>query len=428
MKKPYVTVLLCFTCLLLLFSGCTKNDDTVVIRILSSTITENLIGDYERQLSEEFMSQHPNVKIDYIGVPANDLLTKITAMSTGNDMPDVFSNLPTYMEQLSEMAITTNLHTLYSDNYLSGFSRQLLNEASISSKLEFLPWNFTPCVLIYRADLFKEKLLTPPDTWENFLDCAEKLTEDLDGDGIIDRYGFALIATNNNSGWYRFSYFLKTFGVEDAYQDTNGTWKTDIGSEQSIKAFTFYTDLALKYKVVAPGCTTVDPTVAIDLMASDKATMFIANTNAVFDIYSQNPMLKGKLGLTVLPKDVKNFINLGSNGYSIYNRSKHADIASQYLEFLCEKTNSVQLYTHTGRIPARNDACNEISNIDPSGGFQKLYNFIDNTDNFAAPAFIADVRKVLGDSYEILFTGKENDVTKVILNAQKSIESILFNK
>ena len=48
-----------------------------------------------------------------------------------------------------------------------------------------------PFVLYYNTDILNELGEQPPETWDDFVRICEKATQDTDGDGEIDQYGFA---------------------------------------------------------------------------------------------------------------------------------------------------------------------------------------------------------------------------------------------
>ena len=48
-----------------------------------------------------------------------------------------------------------------------------------------------PFVLYYNTDILNELGEQPPETWDDFVRICEKVTQDTDGDGEIDQYGFA---------------------------------------------------------------------------------------------------------------------------------------------------------------------------------------------------------------------------------------------
>jgi len=73
------------------------------------------------------------------------------------------------------------------------FSPQQLKTATVDGKLIALPWFGDVRPLIYRKDLLQAAGVPEPTgswTWDEFLTYAKKLTRDLNGDGIIDQYGF----------------------------------------------------------------------------------------------------------------------------------------------------------------------------------------------------------------------------------------------
>ena len=75
---------------------------------------------------------------------------------------------------------------MYPDYVLDIFTRD--------GKVYALPKGFTPIVMLYNKQMFREHGVTEPQrgwTWAEFVQSARALTQDRDGDGEIDVYGVA---------------------------------------------------------------------------------------------------------------------------------------------------------------------------------------------------------------------------------------------
>ena len=55
-------------------------------------------------------------------------------------------------------------------------------------------YDFDAYALYYRADLFEQKGIAVPTTWDELRAAAKKLAEDANGDGKLDKYLYALCA------------------------------------------------------------------------------------------------------------------------------------------------------------------------------------------------------------------------------------------
>lgn len=104
----------------------------------------------------------------------------------------------------------------------------------------------------YNETLLKEKGLKTPHelmaennwTWDTFLDLAQKVTEDTDGDGEVDRWALG----NFNLQEFLFA----SNGVNLIDFDDEGNITVDIDNKNVMNALQFANDLYNKYKVVAP--------------------------------------------------------------------------------------------------------------------------------------------------------------------------------
>lgn len=378
-------------------------EEPIVIRILSSQQTENPEGPLEKSISDAYTALHPNVTFEYIAVKSNEYIKKLTAMGTAGDMADMFQNSSNNLPTTVDLDLCEDLNTLFDAEYLEGLQPQMRQEASYGDELLFMPTQSMPMALLYRADWFEEEELTPPETWEDFIACGQALTKDTDGDGVIDRYGFAMIATKDSSAGTRFLPILRSFGCREVYQDENGKWQTEVGSEAFKKCCQMYADLDVKYHIVQPGSIETSYSEAANLLVAGKAAMMITGSNALGTIYAQNPDLKGKLASCAIPMETQHTSRLGTLGYSIYNGSEHKEICMDYLKFYLEETNALKWTEISYRVPVRTEYY-----ANPILQEKDMKGFVDGIASaYPWPQFlgIAKSYEIIGGVYQALITG-----------------------
>ncbi|BBI36457.1 ABC transporter substrate-binding protein [Cohnella abietis] len=389
----------------------TKSNDAegakqVTIKIMSVSQTENPDGPAELEMAERYMKLHPEVKIEFIGVPMNDLYKKVTAMATAGDLPDAFTNTPQFIRTAYGMNITTDLTKLLGEDYLKAFYPNILEESSVDGKLQLLPWTAAPMALVYRGDWFEAEGLKAPENWDEFLDAAKKLTKDTNGDGKADQWGFGMIGTRNGSGADRFMTVLRSYGVDELKKDDSGKWITQLDTPEAKEAFQFYVDLNNKHGVVPPGVTETGFPEAASLMATGKVAMMLTGPNALGNIISQNPDLKGKLYSTPIPMKVKHTATFGVLGYSIAETSQHKEVVADYLKFMVNPENALAWNTVSGRLPTTIEVGKQQQMSTPEyAGFVKALEYA-----FSIPAFdqYSQFQDIIAEAYQSMIAGNQS--------------------
>lgn len=108
-------------------------------------------------------------------------------------------------------------------------------------------------VLNYRKSLFREAdIQEPPKTWSEWIEVAQKLTKDTNGDGITDQWGL-IIGLKGPLGYRMIANLL--FGAGGRFVH-NGKVKVDTPEMREV--FQFLVDLRNKYKVIPPEVNNVD--------------------------------------------------------------------------------------------------------------------------------------------------------------------------
>jgi multiple sugar transport system substrate-binding protein len=211
----------------------------------------------EKKYLDVFAQKYPQIKVNLTTAPFDAHHEKLQVRVAGGNAPDVFV--------LSEQAITTyvskgvlkDLTPLYArdkvpvDNFIDAAISYCTSNGEPHAirhrdgKYYGMPtWN-SPTALLYNVDMFKAAGVTYDENWDwdKYLDVLKKLTKDTNGDGKIDQYGGPLFTGIGVSiPWC----FVAANG---------GTWVDDtakkcvIDSPQTVEAYQFLVDLALKYKV-----------------------------------------------------------------------------------------------------------------------------------------------------------------------------------
>jgi ABC-type glycerol-3-phosphate transport system substrate-binding protein len=394
----------------LVLSGCGSGGDAtdggqITLTVMSATVVEKPDGDAEKAMADAFMAANPDVKIEFIGTPMNEMYTKLATMATGGNLPDVFTNSPEFYAQASDMGIVEPLDELLGKDYVAGFEPATLGQATLDNQLQFAPFFTIPTGLLYRTDLFEQAGITPPTTWNEFVEAAKKLTVDTNGDGSTDRWGFALVGSNNGSGGSRFIPIMRTFGAAELVEGADGSWTTQFDTPQAVEAFKLYGDLVNTYKVVPPGPLQTSYAEAVSLVATDKAAMMVSGPHSIGAITAQNPGLEGKLAGVPLPHadGEKPAAALGMLGFSVSNQSEHKDAAARYLKFILSKENQLKWNEVTGRLPARTDAAR-----DPQVQRPELAGFLEAQQyaiKLPTVPYYANVQLFSAESYQGVITG-----------------------
>lgn len=346
---------------------------TGTLTVLSSVILEKPDGAVEQEIADKFMKACPKVKIKFVGVPANDLITKLTALAIAGNVPDLYASSPEVTVKMASLNIPLELGPALGADFMAGFATEPLSELTLGGKVFSAPWFMIPTAILYRTDLFKAAGVTPPKTFEEFLTVCKKLTKDTDGDGKIDQYGWAMVGTDNGSGQGRFNVIARNMGAVDVGKDAKGNWVSAHDSPGWKAALKLYKD-AVDIGCVPPGQFQTGYPEASVQIGKGQAAMMITGPHTIGVALAANPAAKGKIAGAPIPSatGVAATTNLSQMGFAIARKSKHRSAAIAYLKFVLNKENLLRFNDVTYRIPSRLDAqADPQVNSEMSLGFVK---------------------------------------------------------
>lgn len=433
MKKSLFLCVLIVSFCVSLFAGGTQEvstdaqSDVVTLTVLTSATTQTPEGPLAEKYFAEFEAMYPNIKLEVEGVPNNQGLQKVTTLAAADSLPDVFCNSESWYAKLVDMGICEDLRPYLTDEEYENIDPSVRAGCETDGALYCYPWYSSPNALVYRADWLAEAGLDEPKTLDDMLEAAIALTKDTNGDGVIDRYGFGLIGTNDDSGRARFIMIMRSMGAEDLYWE-DGEWKTDVGNEASIAAFKYFADLKNVYNVVPPGSIENSFNENVNLFAMEQVGMLLAGSNSIGKIFNANPDLKadGKIASVSMPQGVTTYTPAGFIGWSINPASEHKEEAMTFIKFISEKERAIEWVETTGRIPCGTDAL-ESSEYLQSDLFKGFVAGLQSSEFVPDAPFYGEVKNELGKTYQKLLIDPNADVEAEVKACGEAIQRIIDN-
>ncbi|MGB9621532.1 MAG: ABC transporter substrate-binding protein, partial [Brevinematia bacterium] len=213
---------------------------------------------------------------------------------------------------------------------VSDFFEAPFNEFKYKGKLYGIAKDFTTLVLYYNIDLFDKYGIGYPNdnwTWDDFLNASKKLTKDLNGDGVIDQYGFVIETWAN---WWR-NWVYANGGT---FFDESG--KFVLGKQPYLKAnaeaIQFLADLINVHKVAPKISASRDFGGGEAMFVDGRAGMAAYGRWATLRF---RDITKFKWNVAQMPKGkVRRASTLFTVAYCIHSKTKNPELAWKLVKFL----------------------------------------------------------------------------------------------
>jgi len=240
-----------------------------------ATVNNSDMVQMEQVTKQDFEKDHPNIKVNFVTLPENDLRTKVTqdvATNAGKfDIATIGSyetpiwahngwiqDLSTYFDKMS----ASDKSSYNYDDLL----KPVMSTLSYQGHPYALPFYGESSFMMYNKQIFAKHHLTMPlhPTWDQVAQLAQQLNDPANGvTGILLR---------GQSGWGMnmapLDTMINTFGGR--WFDSN--WQPQLNTPAVQRAVTFYANLLQKYG--EPGASTSGWQECLNLMTQGKGAMF----------------------------------------------------------------------------------------------------------------------------------------------------------
>lgn len=298
---------------------------------------ENPMGD----LVAKFEAENPGIKIDAMNVPWNSYYDNLYTSIVGGNAPDAAMLKMFALPRLLEMEALEPL-----DDRIAAWEGKddiLPNLFDLTraedGKQYFLPVQYVALYLYYRADMFQELGLNPPQTCDEFRDAAIKLTRDTNGDGKIDTYGFGF--RGGKSGHEHWGSF--TLGRDGVALDASLT------SDAGVAGTQFVIDLFQTDKVFPPSAPNDGFQEIIGAFKTGVTAMTIHHVGSSNDLVE---VLGDKVGATIVPEcGGGRWTTFGDESTAVLSNASDKEAAWKWISFLSTAENNALFNTATGQLP-----------------------------------------------------------------------------
>lgn len=192
----------------------------------------------------EYEEENEGIEIEIVQVPWAEMGDKLGVSIAGQSWPDIapvdISGSAVSIDHI-EQGVIESVDDLFTDEELDDFYENSLEAYTFNDQLYGIPNSITVHSMLLNLDLFEEQGVEPPAdgkwTWDEFLNTAQELTFDRDGDGETDVYGFS---TYILEGYYEAWPFFYKDGGQPLSDDLS---EFTFNSPEAVKAIQDLADL-----------------------------------------------------------------------------------------------------------------------------------------------------------------------------------------
>jgi len=244
------------------------------------------------------------------------------------------------------------------------YSAAQLNAMSFDGRTVTMLFDEDCYALYYRRDIFEQKGISVPTSWDELRAAALSLAEKSNGSSKPNKY---LMEVDPDTFHYA-SYLFQNDGA--ILNPANS--KAVFNSQEGVQALEYYKGFLDNGTGIYWGVGQGDRLAGLN---SGTLAMFEDGPYYMGIMRDSAAKLKGKWGIAIAPYSKKPGSYLGGTGLSIPVNAPHADAAWTFIQYLLEPKNSVGVATFSGAAPGLQAALHSpvLAKPDPYFGGEDVW-------------------------------------------------------
>ena len=318
------------------FGGCAKEKTAgnVTLTVWETYNTE------ERALFlalvDEYETANPGVDIEPVSIPFDGLEPKILTALATNTAPDIARVDVGFLPKVALRGALAPLDQYGVETVKGSLYPVALSSCIVAGKTYGLPDQVNGLCLFYNRQMFIAAGLDPaepPDTWEEFIACAQKLTDRKAG-----VFGFGM----RNSLWWSLP-FIYCFGGD--ILDADG--ECALASDAAVAGFQFKADLYSKYAV--EGGAWRAGGIRDDMGFQSRKYAMVFNGPWAVTGLQQGGI---DFGVALIPAGpAGRATNVGGNDLVVFSTSAYPAQAAKFMMYMASKEVQARWANELGQIP-----------------------------------------------------------------------------
>lgn len=328
--KKTTSILLCVLLVTGLLAGCGSENKTgpQVSKDKQITLTYGYWSTTQeptlRKLVDGFEKLHKNVKIKMELTPNKQYWTKLETAATGGTLPDVFwMNGPNIVKYADGGILMPIDDMVKKDKFdFSNYPEALVNLYTVNGKHYAIPKDWDVCALWYNKEIFDNAKVPYPDktwTWDKLREVAKKLTDKSKG-----IYGTAA-HMDAQPGYYN------TILQAGGFVISNDRKVSGYDKPETIAGVQFWINLL--HDGSSPTFQQLTDNSSDAIFESGKLAMIYMTSDYLPD-FTKNDLIKDKIDIAEMPIGQKRGTVIHGLGNVIYAKTKHPDMAWEFVKYL----------------------------------------------------------------------------------------------
>jgi multiple sugar transport system substrate-binding protein len=360
-KKSIFLFAICLILTISLFAGCGGGGDTTTKPAETTsgdggettadggsnseaTVTLDLwhyFGEHEQTVFDAMIEKYnaendKGIEVVATFVAREDLMKQYTMGAVSGELPDIGMVDNPDHASFTTMGVFEDITDLVNDwGQADQFFEGPMKSATLDGKIYGLPHNSNCLALIYNKTMLADAGVEVPETWDDLMVAAEKLTQG-------DTYGLSISAVKNEEGTFQFMpWFISAGGSID-----------DLSSPECVNALSFLTEMIDKGYMSKDviNWTQAD---ANSQFIGGKAAMQINGPWNIANIQNDAPDLD--FGVALVPKDQVHASVLGGENFGICAGAPLEE-SFDVLSFILNAENVADYCEAGGKFPPRADS------------------------------------------------------------------------
>lgn len=306
------------------------------------------------------IKEETGIEIEFTRLPFASYDDKCNTALSSKTGPDIIAVNGTTLGTFAQKGYLVDIGDyLDSSTKLSrdDFAPGLWGNAMLDGVVYGLPRDTGTRALLYNKTELDQAGMTLGDevTWEEFKEAAALLTQDTDGDGVTDKFGFGYAGGNT---WALLHEALATFAIQTGEDIFTEDGRPNVNCEGMKKAVALMKELEEMGACPKDSVTTTDGNLVTEMFLAGTVGMIQSNLGGYRNIMNKNPEFE--VGMALL-KESTIGSSLGGWTLAVSQKAEDPEVCFKVLEYLCQPENIVLF---TSSMPAVLKA-NEDTLADP---------------------------------------------------------------